>query len=197
MIVIGEPKPYRARVLLSLMVAVALGQAVGEPSSIEDRRAAVRPRFAISAIGGALLFPPGAAVPGFGLMADAGALFNDHFSVGARLSAFTNIVTFDLGVAAALDYALAEHWALGTGVAYKAFGGADSGSLTTALMVPIRVGFGPAIRSAHELFRRGLLIGLEFAGGVVVVDSSGRTFGARTAGTPAFSALLTVGYAQW
>ena len=166
-------------------------------AQVDGERALPRTRAAIAAVGGVVmpLVQAGAAMPGFGLQAEVGTVLEDRLSIVARLTGFTNIGAWDLGGAAALDYALSERLALGAGVGAKLFFGLESGSLVS-VMVPVRITFAPWARKPDQVARSGLLLGLEVAGGVAVFATRGRrvTFAVPA---PALSALLSIGYALW
>lgn len=112
-------------------------------------REVARPRFSVAALGGALLLGV-SPVPGFGLMAEGGAMVEDRFSLSARLSFFTNIGGWDFGVAVGPDYALSERFAIGVAIALKLYAGLDSPGVVS-LLVPLRVTFSPWIRSDHDI----------------------------------------------
>lgn len=183
--------------MLALVLSLAVTQlGVGQHPTIDSQRGTTRVRAGIAATGGVFLVQAGGWAPGFGAVAELGAVIDDQLSLSIRPQLFTNIGFWLLGLTAGIDRALGERFSLGGGVAFTLSSGLDTRTSMNVL-VPVRLTFAPFAREPNEVRRSGLLLGLEVAGGLLVWGIGGRGLGAIPVPQPSFSSLFTVGYAWW
>ncbi len=166
------------------------------PEQAQSLRTQTRLRFGL---GGGVMFGLSNYVPalGVGLSAEVGAVFNDRFSVFAHVGLGTIVVTYTGSAGVNAEYVLSNHFSVGLGAAFCAWGQPFFGSGFYGLRVPVRVNFSPVGRAAHETRRSGLLIGLQVTPGVSLQPRDYPQLSAPVGPEAAFWASLSVGFAWW
>ncbi len=186
---------------LLTLLALVTSQAEASPAppveEVAISRQENRKRLALSLAGGGgmgggtFALAPGATI-------EAGVQLKDRLSLSLRVTGLV-LTTWFLGAVAGFDFVLGEHFTLGGGVGAGLFGSSTTTGLN--LGVPARLTFAPFTRTAVEIARAGLLIGLELAPAVSFRVYAPRSSVCLQTGCPVsllgFSGQLTVGYAWW
>ncbi len=173
------------------------GSAGSRPEQAQSMRTQTRARFGL---GGGVSFGLANYSPalGVGLSADAGAVFNDRFSVFAHVELGTIVITYIGALGVNAEYVLNDHFSVGLGAAFSVWGPLIfGGSGFYGLTVPVRVNFAPAQRASNETRRSGLLIGLQVAPGFSLQPTEFVQLRVPVGPEAAFSASLSVGYSWW
>lgn len=177
---------------MPLLTLAALWVIASAPhDAVAERREVRRTRAAFFVAGGGMILGR-EALPGFGLVCEAGLVFADRLSASARFSvSFAG--AFDLGVTLGADYAISDSLAVGLGVAVKMLA---ASFVATTLMTPARLSWTPGGRKATDIARSGFVLGLELATGTVVSSTVRRSVQLEVP-LLVFTGHVTVGYAVW
>jgi hypothetical protein len=185
--------------VVSVIVAVLASQAGAGEGSTSDgsQRAVLRIKAAVE-LGGGVHLVDGTTLGGAALQGEVGVMFEDRLSISARLALFGNpfFALIEPGLGLSLDYTLGDRWFVGGGLMLRYVPLFDVGS-PVIVSVPVRASFAFSGRKANEVARRGWIMGLEVAGGVVIIRVGGRGGTTPVMATPSLSAVLNVGYAWW
>jgi hypothetical protein len=183
--------------LLMQLCAVGSEKTVAA-ESVSESREALRLRAGIHLVGGI-------AVSGFavglgpGLSAELGAIAEDRFSLVARLTLATILVTNVATIGLGFDAALSERLSLGVATSIGIVGGLFISDFPFSLTVfaPVRLSFAPFARAATALARRGMLLFVELGPGYALVMSPGLARPATVPSSFSVQGTLGFGYAVW